>query len=109
MIVITLTFGCNNNNNNEINQLKTQITELENEKIQEEEEREAEEEEGGPQAVLLREPVCEHPVVDDVDRHARFACLTWSTRPACGSTLIWQELCLRLDPNMAGALLAARP
>ena len=44
MIVITLTFGCSNNNNDEINQLKTQITELENEKIQEEEEREAEEE-----------------------------------------------------------------
>ena len=43
MIVITLTFGCSNNNNDEINQLKTQITELENEKIQDEEEREAEE------------------------------------------------------------------
>ena len=45
MIVITFTFGCNNNNNDEINQLKTQITELENEKLQEEEERLAQEEE----------------------------------------------------------------
>ena len=35
MIVITLTFGCNNNNNDEINQLKTQITELENLRNQE--------------------------------------------------------------------------
>ena len=36
MIVITLTFGCSNNNNDEINQLKTQITELENEILHEE-------------------------------------------------------------------------